>query len=239
MTRGAREATFLIGAGAGLAGVVTRLAHILGVRVTPRRTRAHTSPVHAFVLTGYTLGRSPSEAALIITLFIAVFFGFFVVVHIIIVVSNLRLLSVQQTDRLFGFRSRKRINIGEVMETFEVFRIEEIIGDLRRRLRDRRKRKRIERGLPRTRLRPARRSDSNGINGSPVEYQLPFFKYSRLIHVPVPRIDDAQRPATFRPFAPEMHAQERPIVEIRTDHVSGPLEEQRRRGTHRRDQQDP
>ena len=55
--------------------------------------------------------------------------------------------------------------------------------------------------------------------------------------MPVAGVDDLQRPPPLRLFAPEVHAEERPVVEVGRDHVSRPLEEQRGRRPHGRRQQ--
>jgi hypothetical protein len=240
MTWGTRKATFLVWTGARFARLMTGLTNALGIGVAPRWTRTDASPVHPLVLAGYTLGGALAEAPLIVALFITVLFGLFVVVDVVVVVANLRLFPVERTNRLFGFGTRERVDVLEVVEPFEGFAVEEIVvGDGSHRFRYRGKSESVERRLPRTRLRPASRSHSYGIHGSSVEYQLPLFQNTRLVDVPVSRVYYLQGPAPLGSLPPKVHAQERPVVEIRTDHVSGPLEQQSRSGAHRRDQHNP
>lgn len=50
-------------------------------------------------------------------------------------------------------------------------------------------------------------------------------------------VDDLQRPPALGALAPEVDAEEGPVVEVGADDVSGPLEEQRARGAHGRGEQ--
>lgn len=55
--------------------------------------------------------------------------------------------------------------------------------------------------------------------------------------MPVAGVDDLQRPPALGALAPEVDAEEGPVVEVGADDVSGPLEEQRARGAHGRGEQ--
>lgn len=55
--------------------------------------------------------------------------------------------------------------------------------------------------------------------------------------MPISCVNDLQGPSTVCFLAPEMHAEERPVVEARAKDIPRSLEQQRRRGTHRRSQQ--
>lgn len=57
------------------------------------------------------------------------------------------------------------------------------------------------------------------------------------IDVTIPCVIDLQRPSAVRFLAPEVDAEEGPVVEARAENVSWPLEQQGRRGTHRRGEQ--
>jgi len=59
-----------------------------------------------------------------------------------------------------------------------------------------------------------------------------------LVDVPVSSVDDLQGPSALGLFAPEVDAEERPVVEVGAHDVPGPLEQQRGRGAHRGSQQD-
>lgn len=58
-----------------------------------------------------------------------------------------------------------------------------------------------------------------------------------LVDVAVAGVDDLQRPPALGALAPEVDAEEGPVVEVGADDVSGPLEEQRARGAHGRGEQ--
>jgi len=92
-------------------------------------------------------------------------------------------------------------------------------------------------GERRGRLR-LRRPQPYRVGGRAVEYQLPFFEYAGLVDVPVTAVVHGHRPRAVHLFAPIVHAQERPVVEVGADHVPGPFEQQRGRGAQRRSQVD-
>lgn len=45
--------------------------------------------------------------------------------------------------------------------------------------------------------------------------------------MPISGVNDLQSPPTVRLLAPEVHAEERPVVEVRAKDVPRPLEQQR------------
>lgn len=53
------------------------------------------------------------------------------------------------------------------------------------------------------------------------------------VNVTISCVIDLQRPSAIRFLAPEVDAEEGPVVETRAENVSWPLEQQGRRGTHR------
>lgn len=59
-----------------------------------------------------------------------------------------------------------------------------------------------------------------------------------LVHSPPATVDHLQRPAALRLLAPEVHAEEGPVVEVGLGDVPWPLKQQRARRAHRRGQQD-
>lgn len=78
---------------------------------------------------------------------------------------------------------------------------------------------------------------ANRIRLRTVKYQLPFGQNARLIDAPAAAVYNLQRPTSFRLLAPEMHAEERPVVEVAFDNVTRPFEQQGARGAHRRCEQ--
>jgi len=79
-----------------------------------------------------------------------------------------------------------------------------------------------------------RRPQPYRIGGRAVEYQLPLFEYAGLVDVTVTAVVHGHRPRAVHLFAPEVHRQERPVVEVGAHHVPGPFEQQRGRGAQRR-----
>jgi len=88
-------------------------------------------------------------------------------------------------------------------------------------------------GERRRRLR-VRRPQPYRVGGRAVEYQLPLLEYAGLVDVTVAAVVHGHRPRAVHLLAPEVHGQERPVVEVGADHVPGPFEQQRGRGAQRR-----
>lgn len=57
------------------------------------------------------------------------------------------------------------------------------------------------------------------------------------IHVAISSVIDLQGPPAIRLFTPEVHAEEGPVIETRTENVPWPLEQQGRCGAHWRGEQ--
>lgn len=57
--------------------------------------------------------------------------------------------------------------------------------------------------------------------------------------MPIAGVNDLQGPSTVRLLAPEVHAEERPVVEVGAEDVARPFEQQGRCRAHRRGQQQP
>jgi len=78
-------------------------------------------------------------------------------------------------------------------------------------------------GERRRRLR-VRRPQPYRVGGRTVEYQLPLLEYAGLVDVTVAAVVHGHRPRAVHLLAPVVYGQERPVVEVGADHVTGPFE---------------
>lgn len=188
------------------------------------------SLVEPVVLAGDALRGPAAVAALLVALGVAVAHHHLVVRvgHDVAALRDRDVVAVERGDRLLGAARRPVVHearVGVLVGAVDLLRL-----GVRREGECVDARVRVE-----ARLRLV--LDAVRVRLGAVEDELPLGEAAGLVDAAAAAVDDLQRPPALGLLAPEVHAEERPVVEVALDDVARPLEQQRAGGAHRRGEQ--